>query len=448
MNIQKIFKNYDIRGLVPEEINPKIAFQLGKAFASSLGNFGKIVIGRDVRKSGKKLKNSVLDSLVQSGCDVIDIGISTSDMVAWSIKNLKADGGVMITASHLPAKWNGFKFFRKDGRIYGMEELKKMLLPFLGNGRSGNSKKGKIENCEITEDYIQSIISRVRKVNGKKSLDGMKIVFDGFNGTGSLVVPKILRRLGADVIEINTELGNGFTKPPEPREETTRDLSQKVLESKADLGIACDGDADRVLFVDNKGKFVQEDETLILTAMKYADSNKTIVFSLDTSQKLVKYLEEKRGCKVIYSKIGDFFVTENMLKHNAVFGGQPNGHMKDPGFVLYDSGPFFAAFLPSLLACLGKNFSDLRKTLPPYHKTTISILHENPKIAVQNLIKILKKKNCEIISELDGVKFTYQNSIFLVRPSGSENKLRVIVEADDEVNAENALEGVKKWIRL
>jgi phosphomannomutase len=180
--------------------------------------------------------------------------------------------------------------------------------------------------------------------------------------------------------------------------------------------------------------------------MKYANKNKTVVFSLDVSQKLVEHLEEERGCKVVYSKIGDFFVTENMIKHKAVFGGQPNGHMKDPNFVLYDSGPFFATFLPSLLVCLGKNFDELRKTLPPYHKITSSIPHENPKIAMQNLNKKVKREKCEIISELDGLKFNYQNSTFLVRPSGSENKLRVIVESEDEASAKNGLEMVRKWI--
>ena len=447
MNIQKIFKNYDIRGLVPREINSKIAFEFGKGFAH-LGNFGKIVVGRDVRESSEKLKNSLVDGLIQAGCDVIDIGLSTSDMVAWTVKNLKADGGVMITASHLPQEWNGFKFFQKNGRIYGMEELRKNLLPLLKNKKTLNSRKGRIENHEITEDYISSIISRVQIINGKKSLSGMKIVFDGFNGMGSIVIPKILNRLNADVVEINTNLNNGFTKPPEPTEETMKELSQKVLEVKADMGIACDGDADRVLFVDNNGDFVPGDETLILTAMEYANSNQNVVFSLDVSQKLVKFLEEKRRCRVIYSKIGDFFVTENMLKHKAVFGGQPNGHMKDPDFVLYDSGPFFATFLPSLLASLEKDFSELRKTLPPYYKVTKSIHHKNPKIAIQKLIKKVREKNCEIISELDGIKFSYKNSIFLIRPSGTESKLRVIVESEDEGSAKIVLEKVIEWIEL
>jgi phosphomannomutase/phosphoglucomutase len=448
MNIQKIFKNYDIRGLVPKEINSKIAFEFGKRFAFSLGNFGKIVVGRDIRKSSGKLKNSLVDGLIQAGCDVVDIGLSTSDMVAWAVKSLKANGGIMVTASHLPQEWNGFKFFQKDGRIYGMKELRQILLPLLKNKKTLNSRKGRIENHEITEDYISSIISRIQRINGKKSLSGMKIVFDGFNGMGSLVIPKILRMLNADVIEINTNLNNGFKKLPEPKEETIRELSQKVLEFKADLGIACDGDADRVLFVDENGNFVPGDETLILTAMEYTSPNQNVVFSLDVSQKLVKFLEEKKGCKVIYSKIGDFFVTENMLKYKAVFGGQPNGHMKDPAFVLYDSGPFFATFLPFLLTSLEKKFSELRKLLPPYCKITKSIHHKNPKIAIKKLLKKVKEKNCEIISRLDGVKFSYQNSTFLVRPSGSENKLRVIVESENEETSKNSLENVMKWIEL
>jgi|YelNatPaOPRAMG01_1025707.scaffolds.fasta_scaffold01438_20 phosphomannomutase/phosphoglucomutase len=448
MNIQKIFKNYDIRGLVPKEINSKIAFEFGKGFASYLGNFGKIVVGRDIRKSSEKLKNSLVDGLIHAGCDVIDIGLSTSDMVAWSVKNLKADGGVMITASHLSQEWNGFKFFQSDGRIYGMEELKQNLLPLLKNKKILNSRKGRIENNEITEDYISSIISRIQRINGKKSLSGMKIVFDGFNGMGSIVVPKILKRLNADVIEINTNLNKGFAKPPEPKEETMKEISQKVLELKADLGIACDGDADRVLFVDDNGNFVPGDETLIFAAMKYVNSNQNVVFSLDVSQKLVKYLEEKKRCRVVYSKIGDFFVTENMLKYKAVFGGQPNGHMKDPNFVLYDSGPFFATFLPSLLSSLEKKLSELRRTLPSYYKFTKSIHHKNPKVAIKKLIKKVKEKNCEILSELDGIKFNYQNSTFLIRPSGTENNLRLIAESEDEESVKSGLEEVIKWIEL
>jgi phosphomannomutase len=436
----KVFKRYDIRGQVPREINQKLAFKIGRAFGHCF-DFGRIIVGRDCRKSSEKLKNSLVDGLTSRGLHVIDVGLSTTDMVAWAVKNLKADGGVMVTASHMPKGWNGFKFFHKTGRIYGIDELKNMLIKFLLKD-DGKEKSGRKEKLEILEDYINCLIS----MNGKNSLD-MKVVFDGFNGMGSLVVPETLRRLGANVFEINTDFENGFKKPPEPTEETMKELCQNVLEVKADLGIACDGDADRVLFVDERGNFVPGDESLILIAMEYARPKKKIVFSLDTSQTLVDYLKNQKRCEVVYSKIGDYFVTELMNKHKAVFGGQPNGHMKDPNFVLYDSGPFFATFFSSLLSKSGKSFHSHRNSLPKYHKVNFSIVHKNPKDVMEKLEKMVAKdKRCKIISTLDGLKFCYNEATILARPSGSENKVRLVVEADDEKSLNSGLWVIKKWV--
>ncbi|MEM5773158.1 MAG: hypothetical protein QXL86_02940, partial [Candidatus Aenigmatarchaeota archaeon] len=422
------------------------AFGMAGAFGSFLGKGKKIVVGRDNRKSSTLLRNSLVDGLILSGCDVIDIGLSTSDMVAWSTKNLKADAGVMVTASHLPAEWNGFKFFNSQGRIYGIEELKKTLLPIIEKNYE-IGKKGKVEKLDILEDYVESIISNTQKISQKNSLENMKIVFDGLNGMASLVLPEILKRLNADVVEINTDFNNGFKKPPEPTEETVNELCQKVLDVNADLGIICDGDADRVLFVDNKGNFVPGDESLILIAKEYSNPEHAMIFSLDTSQTLIEHLKNQTKCKVIYSKIGDFFVTEKILEHKARFGGQPNGHMKDPAFLLYDSGPFFAGLFSLLLAKNSKDFHSIRKELPRYHKINSSIPHKNPLAAIQNLMKKLEEKRCNIISDLDGLKFSYKNSVVLVRPSGSESKLRVNVEANSEAEAKACLEEVGKWLK-
>ncbi|MEM5879338.1 MAG: hypothetical protein QXU74_02485 [Candidatus Aenigmatarchaeota archaeon] len=446
MRIQEIFKKYDIRGLFPEEINSRVAFKLGRAFGSFLGKGKKIVVGRDNRKSSALLRNSLVDGLILSGCDVIDIGLSTADMVAWGAKNLKADAGVMVTASHLPAEWNGFKFFNNQGRIYGIEELKKMLLSLIEKNYE-IGKKGKVEKLDILEEYVESIISNSQKISKKNSLENMKIVFDGLNGMASLVLPEILKRLNADVVEINTDFNNGFKKPPEPTEETVNELCQKVLEVNADLGIICDGDADRVLFVDNKGNFVPGDESLILIAKEYSNPQHAMIFSLDTSQTLIEHLKNQTKCKVIYSKIGDFFVTEKMLEHKARFGGQPNGHMKDPSFLLYDSGPFFAGLFSLLLAKSSKDLHSIRKELPRYHKIHSSIPHKNPSNAIQKLMRKLKEKECSIISDLDGLKFSYKNSVILVRPSGSESKLRVNVEAESETEAKVSLEEIEKWLK-
>lgn len=445
MKIYEIFKKYDIRGLVPEEINPRIAFKLGRAFGSFLGKSKKIVVGRDNRKSSNSLKNSLVGGLVSCGCDVVEIGLSTSDMVAWAVKSLKADAGVMVTASHLPAEWNGFKFFNSEGRIYGIEELKKVLIPLIEKNLR-REKAGRIEKIDVLKDYVESVISASQKISKKNSLENMKIVFDGLNGMGSLVIPNILRNLNADLIEINTSLDNGFKKTPEPTEETVNELCKKVLETRADLGIICDGDADRVLFVDNKGNFVPGDESLILIAKEYSSPNQPIVFSLDTSQTLIEYLKKQTKCKVIYSKIGDFFVTEKILEHKARFGGQPNGHMKDPSFVLYDSGPFFAALFSLLLAKSSKDFNSIRKELPSYHKISSSIPHKNPSVAIQALMKKLEEKECEIISDLDGLKFSYKNSIIMVRPSGSESKIRINIEANDKKEAQVSLEEIRRWL--
>ena len=449
MMIAEIFKKYDIRGLVPKEINPQVAYRFGIAFACSLGNRGRIVVGRDNRKSSEELRNSLVNGLTDGGCDVVDIDFSTTDMVAWSVKNLKTAGGVMVTASHLPKDWNGFKFICEGGRIYGVDELRKRLLPhFERNYKPDKRIEKRIEAHSVLEDYIEALISANKKIVGNCSLDGMKIVFDAYNGMGALVVPKILRRCGAEVIELNTDLMNGFKRQPEPTEESMKELGEKVLEVGADLGAACDGDADRVLFVDNEGKFIPGDESLALIAMKYAKPDKHIVVSLDTSQTLVNHVVNQKGCKVVHSKIGDYFVAEEMIKNGAVFGGQPNGHMKDPDFVLYDSGPFFAGLFSSIVASSGKKLHELRKTLPPYHKLTDSVVCERPRDVIQKIVKkVMGRKDYTIVAKIDGIKLSSEKSTILIRPSGSESKLRLSVESKSEADARENLERIKGWMK-
>jgi len=421
-----IFKAYDIRGVYPKEINEELAYRIGRAFVSFLKP-KTVVIGRDVRLSSDSLFKALAKGITEQGADVIDIGLASTPMMYFANANYGYDAGIMITASHNPKEYNGFKMVTKgalplsgDSGIMDIKELvEKNDFEDSGNG-------GEISEKEIKQDYIKHILSFAKK----DKMKSFKIVVDAGNGMSALDAPKILKEIGCDDTELYFELDGTFPNHlPNPLEEKNiKELRKKVIEEKADMGLAFDGDADRMFIVDEKGEVVPADFIATLVAQKILKEKpgSTILFDLRSSLILSEKIEEAGG-RPVMSRVGHSFIKREMREKDAVFASELSAHyyMKDNFFI---ESPFLVVFkIFEIMTETGNNVSELVKPLKKYYASgEINFTVEDK----EGVMKKLEEKYSDgDVSELDGVRIAYDNWWFNVRPSNTEPLLRLNLEA-------------------
>lgn len=432
MKSPEIFKRYDIRGEYPKELDKDIAYRLGKAtgtFAKKNFRKNKVVLGYDNRESTRELKNGFVSGIMDCDVNIINIGLSTSDMAAYAGKYFKSSFSVCITASHLDWNKNGFKFRYKLGNGFLNKDLNRIKNLYL-EGKFVNSSKGKIKETNFSEIY-KKVLKDKFKSFGKK-LEG-KVVVDSCGGPSSLIVPEILESLGVEVTEINP-LGEK-NRHPNPTKGNLEDLSNEVKNKNADLGVAYDIDADRLSIINSNGKFVSSNAMIPLFTDFFGNGVKTVV-SIDSGRVVTENIKNLHLCRV-----GDPFVSLEMLRKNAIFAAEPSGHYNYLPLSPHASGPFF-----TLIACsISKKIRNKVSKLPKYHLEKEN-LQVNQKEKVLNKIKAWAKENFKIISEIDGVKFSINGSHVLVRSSGTEDVIRINVESETQKEAESIMEGIKNFI--
>jgi len=431
--VPKVFMRYDIRGYYPEELDENFSEKLGK----TAGTYGKklIVVGCDTRKSSPSLKKALIRGILSTGVSVIDIGISTSDKVALAGSYYKADFSIIITASHNPWEMNGFKFFYQKGNGFSNEEMAKIKEIFLDEKFKTSEEAGQLSDKfeEFSRIYEETALNALKEYMGEiKSLNGKKIIVDCANSGASLHLPKLLKKLGASVIEVNCSTTPDCNLDPEPEEETRLYLFGLMKKENADLVVGTDPDADRIFAFDRNG-WISGDEMFAIFASVIKPSN--ISASLDTSH----MLNEVSGASVVYTKVGDIFVSKKAIEIGAEFCGEPNGHYAFPKFCWYNSGTFGSLILAYL-----QNPNEIRSKFPTYFvkKHKIKLESQEEKINKMNLIGKKIKQKYEIISDLDGVKFKIGNANALIRPSGTSNVIRAVVESKNEDESQKALEEI------
>jgi len=315
-----IFSSYDIRGTYPAEVDGELAYKIGCSFVSFL-KAKKVVVGRDGRASSIKLFESLSRGINDQGAEVIDIGLCSTPLFYFASR--KAEASIMITASHLPGNYNGFKLCREKAQVLSTEEIKKIMK------RSNIPKaknKGKIIKKDFLRDYIDFNLKFLKKKNFR-----LKIVFDAGNGMGGYTLTKIFRQIpGVKLIELYTKVDFSFPYHfPNPlKYETLLDLQKKVISSKADFGFAADGDADRIILVDEKGEVVSSD-ILIALLSKYLLQEypkEKIIYDLRSSE-IVPETIISNGGKAIRSRVGHSYINALMRKEKALFGGELSGHL-------------------------------------------------------------------------------------------------------------------------
>jgi phosphomannomutase len=435
-----IFKAYDVRGLVPAELNEDIARQIGLAFQHvldaedrALGN--TVVVSRDMRSHSEGLAKALIEGLTASGLDVLDIGLATTPMNYFAVGFTEAAGGVQVTASHNPAQYNGFKFSRHgalpvsgDHGIALMEEkVKSGDLPRA-------DRPGKVTHGAVFEDYRRHVLSFLR---GKNHL---KVVVDVANGMGTLYEP-ILQAMGIDLIPLYFELDGSFPNhEANPlKEENLHDLMRKVKETGADLGVSFDGDADRSAFIDERGEPIGSDLMTGLIGGELLDREpgKAVLYDLRSSRAVHEYIEEHGGIPV-RERVGHSFMKATLRQRHGIFGGELAGHYYFRDHFYADCALMAVIEVLNLMRATGQPLSALVQPLRRYAKSPeINFVVEDK----QGKIEELAQRHAGArIDYLDGITFQYPTWWANVRPSNTEPFLRLVVEASTQQELEGRVE--------
>ncbi|MEM2896858.1 MAG: phosphomannomutase/phosphoglucomutase [Candidatus Bathyarchaeia archaeon] len=425
---ERIFRAYDIRGIYRTDLDEEVALMIGKATSAYLdGEMKEITVGMDVRLSSKALEDALIEGLLSGGCNVEEIGLVTTPILYFSSAHYKKDAGIMITASHNPPEWNGFKIWTKGGFIcegMGMEKLKKIVMEkSFRESRTGKLRK----NPRALIDYEDYVLKNV------KIKRGLKGVFDPGNGACSVLIPKLYEDAGIRVIALNSEPDGRFPNhPPEATEEVLNELAKVVLKEKADFGVCFDGDGDRCVFVDDKGRIVPSDSILILLAEQYLKEYKgaPIVYEVSCSMS-VEGAIRLYGGKPILSRVGHAYIYENMLNNEAVFGGESSGHFYFAELHGFDDALFACLKLIEVLSRRSEKFSDVIDSIPIYPRFSKNFdCPDEKKFKVVDSLKDEFVKAGRQVIAIDGVKVIDSGGWFLIRPSNTQPQIRVIVEAE------------------
>jgi len=433
-----IFRSYDIRGLVDQDLIPETVNLIGKGYGTFIQKIsGKnIVIGGDNRSSTEKFRQYLTDGLLSTGCNVTNIGISMSPMLYFANYFYKFDGGIQITGSHNPIEFNGFKLVKKGlDSVFGdeIQEIKEII-----EQKQFIQGQGRLEKKEIFADYQKEIFQRI-ELNRK-----IKAVVDCGNGTGSFFIPGLLRGLGLEIVELYCTSDPTFPNHlPDPEVEANlRDLMQKVIEEKADLGIAFDGDADRVGIVDEKGKRYEADELMLILAKDLLTRHKDmpIVVDVKYSQAVIDKINQLGGKAIIW-KTGYPNIKNKMQETGSLLGGEVSGHvfLKEDYFG-FDDATFAVCKILEIFSQTRVPFSDLFKDLPKIFSTPeikTPCPDEKKVKIVEELIDYFKSKyNCILV---DGVRIQLDDGSWgLVRYSNTNPYLTLRFEAPTQKRLDQA----------
>ncbi len=392
----------------------------------------------------KIFKGTVLSGLLSTGCEVIDLGICPTPTVGIAVKGSKAKGGIMITASHNPAEWNGMKFFNYDGIF--LDEKKGKKLFSLAEKEMSYSDWDSLGKVRLDQSWIEKHIQRILNLSfidkNKIKKKNFKVVLDCNNGTGSSIAPSLLRELGCNVIELNCGLSGDFIHQPEPVPENLGLLCRKVKETKADLGFACDPDADRLAVVSDKGVPLGEEYTLALCVDFVLSKRLSDVGINVSTSNVIEDIARKYGVKVFRSKVGEIYVVSLLKKIKGIIGGEGNGGVILPENHYGRDAQAGMALILQYLAESGMKISQLKESLPQYY-----IKKDKMKLSGDfdaKMRRYLRKFRQAKINNLDGVKVEFENSWINIRKSNTEPIIRVMAEAKSQKEAERLVLEAKR----
>lgn len=441
-----VFKAYDIRGIYKEELDEALAYRIGRNLPTLIGG-KKVLVGRDARLSSPSLSKSLIEGLLDAGCDVDDVGFSSTPMIYFFTAEFNYDISIQVTASHNPANYNGFKISKKGalpvGYETGLAELEKACEK---ECQPPSTLKGTLSQ----KNHIPFFLSFLDRF--APDLDGLRIVVDCSDGMGALTAKHLFEKCDATLIAATPD--GGFpSHSPNPLEPAGRELITKtVLEQKADLGIIFDGDADRVMFIDENGAFVRPDLMIPIMASYFLRKypNAPILHDIRTSRGVTEALE-RMGAKPYIWKVGHAFAKVKLREINAPYGGEYAGHYYFRDFHWCDSGELASLIALGEIASAkkkGRAFSQLLKPIDSYANSgEINFRIEDKDGAIEKVISTLKEEappQREL--DFDGIRLDYSDWWISLRKSNTEPYLRLLLEAADERLLNERLTKVKELL--
>ena len=435
--IETIFRQYDIRGTYPSEINENSIAKIGQAIALKCIQEGvsEICVGRDGRLSGKPLLDAMCRSLSESGIAVIDIGLVTSPILYYAAKKNKSKSGVMITGSHNPKNDNGIKMVINDKPVSGTE-----ILSLTKSTNGGNNKAEIINDTNVIDQYITEVTNKIKLHNPNK----LKVIIDCGNGAAGVVAPELFKNLGCEVINLFSEVDGNFPNHhPDPGKlDNLQDLINAVKKEDADLGIAFDGDGDRVGLISGKGEIVFPDKIMMLFAKDILVKNKggEIIFDVKCSNALADIIKQNGG-KPTMSPTGHFHIKNALRKTNALLAGEMSGHIFfNDAWYGFDDGHYAGVRILDLIARSNLSIEDLVSQLPQSHSTpelNINVDDENKFLIIERFARECSLDGNKVT--IDGLRIEFENGWGLLRASNTTPKLVLRFEG----NTKETLNSIK-----
>jgi len=449
--LEKIIKAYDIRGLVKDEVTPDFSFSLGVAFAKFLEQEREpatIVVGEDMRPSSPLLADAFTDGATSQGMDVIRLGLTSTDMLYFASGKLNLPG-VMFTASHNPAKYNGMKLCKSGARPIGQESGLAKIRELIQEGVPiSNRPVGSVRKQDLLKEYVDYLLASFPKNTFKKRK--LKVVIDAGNGMAGFTAPAVMARLNVELIPMYFELDGNFPNhEANPIDSANlKDLQKRVKKERADIGLAFDGDADRCFLIDQAGELVNPSALTALIAVRElkVKPGATIIYNLISSKAVAEVIAEHGGIGV-RSRVGHSYIKNLMAESGAVFGGEHSGHFYFKNFWRADSGMLAGLYAIAELMASKGNLSQL---LAPYNRYVASgEINSKVKDVTKSIAKVRDKYHGQYqVDELDGLTITANSWWFNLRGSNTEPLLRLNVEANTQKEMVKIRDAVLSLIKI
>jgi len=440
-----IFREYDIRGIAGESITEEVVERIGKAYGTMVSEDGgsEVSVGYDCRKSSPAFRDALCEGIISTGVSVIDIGMVTTPMVYFSTFTAGVDGGAMVTASHNPSEYNGLKLCVGQNSLFGegIQKIRESVEE--GKFKTGRGRK---KQADIIESYLEFFEQNLHIE------PGIKVAADGGNGTAGVACPQILRRFGCEVHELYMNPDGDFPNPhPDPTvEENLSDIKKKIVEAGLDVGLAFDGDADRIGIVDERGNSMSGDMLLLVYSLDLLETNPgaTIIGDVKCSGNLFSKIREASGNPIMW-KTGHSVIKDKMKKEGAELGGEMSGHIFFKNrFFGYDDALYAGLRFLEILSKTGKKASELLTGLPKTFATP-EIRVDCPdeiKFQVTEAVKRKLGEQNEVI-DIDGVRVEYPDGWGLLRASNTQPALVLRFEAQTESRLAEIRETVEKTLK-
>jgi len=443
-----IFRQYDIRGIVGDDLTEDAARALGGAYAALLrerGVGGEVAVGRDNRPSGSTLRDALVRGLIEAGTDVVDIGVVPTPLLYWSLHHLGVAGGIQITGSHNPPEYNGFKLCLGTGSLHG-QDIQHLLE--LIRSHAAPTGKGAARSEQVIDRYVADVAQRIGTLSR-----ALRIVYDCGNGAGALVAPQLMRAIGARATGLFCESDGTFPNHhPDPTvPKNLEDLIAAVKRDGAELGIAFDGDADRIGVVDGDGRIVWGDHILILYArdvLARTGRGQPIIFDVKCSQALPHEIEKAGGTPVMW-KTGHSLIKDKMKELGAPLAGEMSGHMFfGEGFYGHDDALYGAARLLRIVADSGRSVRDLLADVPAFVSTPeirVDCGDDRKFDVVARAVEHFRRSHD--VSDVDGVRVLFGDGWGLIRASNTQPILVLRFEARSEHRLREIRDELEGWLR-